>query len=105
MIRTTTVQSIAMCLVALSAFGQPKDLQRSITEVTNSQLVGNGKYVYQIVLASKSGDTIIAEASKIPLVEHRTAVTNMLLPLLTDSIRGIAVHFMLCAIWKRQTGF
>ena len=67
-------------------------------------MIENSSYFRQVVLQSEVADSIIAAADRIPIYENRQVITKRLLPLLTDSIRGIAIHYVLCAIWKRRTG-
>ncbi len=84
-----------------SSSAQKKDMDQHIQAITNTQLVGYCQRIWRIDLVSKSADTLIQEASKLPISE-RLRVTKKIIPLLTDSSRGIALHYVLTSIWKKS---
>lgn len=84
-----------------SASAQKKDIDQHILAITNKQLVGYCQRFWRIDLVSKSADTLILEASKLP-VSERLMITKKIIPLLTDSCQGIALHYVLSAIWKKS---
>ena len=96
-------QTLCLILSVLFVSGHSDDWEKHIRAVTNAQLTGNGKYVWQTVLQSKDTNSIVIAADKMPVATNRRLTTNQLLPLLTDSLQGIAIHSVLCAMWKKQS--
>ncbi|RYY19452.1 MAG: hypothetical protein EOO04_22000 [Chitinophagaceae bacterium] len=96
-------QTLCLILSVLFVSGQSDDWEKHILAVNNSQLTGNGKYLWQTVLQSKYADSIVKAADKMPVATNRRLIMKQLIPLLTDNCQGIAIHYVLCAIWKRQS--
>ena len=88
------------------AVGQTERLQKDISAISNKQLVGQPQGIlWKVALISQAGDKIIQQAVQLPLSAERDNITKRLVTLLTDTTKGIAVHFILCEIWKKQVPY
>jgi hypothetical protein len=88
------------------AVGQTGGVQKEISAISNKQLVGQPQGIlWKVDLVSEAGDKVIQQAVKLPLAAERDNITNQLVTLLTDTTKGIAVHFILCEIWKKQVPY
>ena len=82
-------QTLGLILSVLFVAGQSDDWEKQIRAVNNSQLTGNGKYLWQTVLQSKDADSIIKAADKMPVATNRRLITKQLLPRIRKCITDI----------------
>jgi hypothetical protein len=103
--KLTFVLLVSISVVNIVA-GQSNAVQREIQAISNDQLIGLCQGImWKVALVSEMGDRVVKQALKLPYSAERDSITTELVSLLTDTTKGIAVHFVLCAIWKKRVPF
>jgi hypothetical protein len=83
--------------------GQSNGKQREIFAISNNQLVGHHQGIlWKVTLVSEAADKVVRQAKQLPFSAERDFISRELVSLLADTTKGIAAHFVLCAIWKKQ---
>lgn len=78
---------------SLTCFGQKQNIDTLISKIDNKQIVVVTQYVWYPKMFSPAGET---------LIKIGKPLTNKLIPLLSDTNKGIVTQFILTTIWNKD---
>jgi hypothetical protein len=81
---------LALTTLSFASFGQRQSIDTFISRITNQQVVVMMQYVWYPKMFSPAGDS---------LIKIGKPATDKLIPLLSDTSKGIIVHYILSNIW------
>ena len=81
---------LALATLSLTCFGQKQSIDTLLGKIDNQQIVVMMQYVWFPKMFSPAGDSLISIGKP---------ATDKLIPLLSDTSKGIIAHYILSNIW------